>query len=180
MNRLKNRYEKEIKKKLKVDLGNKNLMSVPYIEKVVVNMGIGDLIKNKESVDKAIEEMAAITGQKPSVQKARVSVASFGIRRGMPVGLRVTLRGEKMYFFLDKLFSIVMPRLRDFRGVSKKSMDSNGNYSLGVSEHSVFPEIDLAKSTPHGLEITIVVKKSDMKSATKLLEYLGMPFKKAE
>lgn len=180
MIRLKQKYEKEVKKKLKSDFGYKNDMAVPFVEKVVVNMGIGDLASDKGALEAARNEIAAITGQVPSIQNAKVSVASFGVRRGMPVGLKATLRGEKMYVFLDKLFSVVLPRLRDFRGVSDESFDEGGNYTLGVSEHAVFPEIDLVKSKPHGLEITIVTKNADGKSAKSLLENLGMPFRKSE
>ena len=138
------------------------------------------MTKSKELKDKLGNDLEVITGQKPSIRMAKLSIASFGIRRGMPVGLSVTLRGERMYDFLDKLFSITLPRLRDFRGVSLKSFDKSGNYTIGLSEHTIFPEIDVTKAaSPHGIEITIVVKSANPEKSKKLLEYLGMPFEKA-
>ncbi|OGM21249.1 50S ribosomal protein L5 [Candidatus Woesebacteria bacterium RIFCSPHIGHO2_01_FULL_38_9b] len=180
MIRLKQKYQKEVISQLLKEIEVKNNMAVPKIEKVVVNMGIGEVAKNKEMLDQVKKDMAVITGQMPQIRGAKVSVASFGIRRGMPVGLRVTLRSEKMYSFLDKLFSIVLPRLRDFRGVSKSSFDRQGNYTLGIVEHTVFPEIDITKSQSRGLEITIVTKSKDIEESMKLLELLGMPFEKGE
>lgn len=181
MNRLKERYNKEIKATLTKDLGVKNVMSLPKLIKVVVNMGIGEAAKSKQAMEALQKDIATITGQFPSTRNAKVSIASFSLRAGMPVGLSVTLRGEKMYSFLDRLFSIVLPRLRDFRGVSDKSFDKQGNYTLGVVEHTVFPEIDTAKSgTPHGMEITIVTTSKSMLKSKKLLELLGMPFQKGE
>ncbi|KKQ41757.1 MAG: 50S ribosomal protein L5 [Microgenomates group bacterium GW2011_GWC1_37_8] len=180
MIRLKQKYQKEVISQLLKEIEVKNNMAVPKIEKVVVNMGIGEVAKNKEMLDQVKKDMAVITGQMPQIRGAKVSVASFGIRRGMPVGLRVTLRNEKMYSFLDKLFSIVLPRLRDFRGVSKSSFDRQGNYTLGIVEHTVFPEIDITKSQSRGLEITIVTKSKDIEKSMKLLELLGMPFEKGE
>lgn len=179
MNRLKEKYNSEIKQIIKKEFNIKNDMSVPKLLKVVVNMGIGDAGKNQQQIDALKRDVAAICGQMPSVRNARVSIASFNLRAGMPVGLAVTLRGEKMYAFLDRLFSIVLPRLRDFRGVSDKSFDTNGNYTLGLAEHTVFPEIDTAKSpNPHGLEISIVISGGDVVQSKKLLELLGMPFVK--
>ena len=180
MIRLKQKYQKEVISQLLKEIEVKNNMAVPKIEKVVVNMGIGEVAKNKEMLDQVKKDMAVITGQMPQIRGAKVSVASFGIRRGMPDGLRVTLRSEKMYSFLDKLFSIVLPRLRDFRGVSKSSFDRQGNYTLGIVEHTVFPEIDITKSQSRGLEITIVTKSKDIEESMKLLELLGMPFEKGE
>lgn len=176
--RLKERYIKEIAPQLSKEFSIKNKFAYPKVTKVIINMGVGEAIKNKELMQTLKKDMATITGQTPSTRKAKVSVASFGVRRGMPVGLKVTLRGSRMYFFLDKLFSIVLPRLRDFRGVSSKSFDKNGNYTLGIVEHTVFPEIDLAKSQPRGLEITIVTSTDKVDEAQKLLELLGMPFEK--
>ena len=150
----------------------------PSCKKVIVNMGIGEHMKNKERREQLIGDLAAITGQKPSVRDAKVSVASFGLRRGQPVGLKVTLRGRRMYDFLEKLFSVVLPRIRDFRGVSLKSFDKHGNYTLGIAEHVVFPEIDLAKGQPHGLEITIVTDTDEKDLSLALLTKLGMPFEK--
>ena len=178
MSRLKQKYDKEILKVLQSEFDIKNLLSAPRVLKVVVNMGIGAAIKNKELITKAAEDMAAITGQKPSVREAKISVASFSLRKGMKVGLKTTLRGERMYDFLDKLFSIVLPRLRDFRGLSKKSFDSQANYTIGISDNTVFPEMDLAKTNPLGLEITIVTNPNENEQAAKLLTLLGMPFEK--
>lgn len=177
MNRLKQKLE-ENKPKLVKELDLKNKFALPKIEKVVVNMGVGEASKNKEFIEQAKKDLMAITGQVPQIRPAKVSVASFGIRRGAPVGLRVTLRDERMYSFLDKLFSIVIPRLRDFRGLSLKSFDKYGNYSMGFAEHTVFPEIDIGKTQAKGLEITIVVRNSDKEKSKKLLELLGMPFEK--
>jgi large subunit ribosomal protein L5 len=176
--RLKEKYQKEVVKKLVEELNIKNVMQVPKIEKVVVNSGLGDAQKNKEGFERLKNDIALITGQCPSVRKARVSVASFGLRKGSPVGLKVTLRGIKMYDFLDKLFSVVLPRLRDFRGVKKNSFDKNGNYTIGIVEHNIFPEIDITKSSLRGLEVTIVVKSGSVPESFRLLELLGMPFEK--
>mgnify|MGYP001559215326 CR=1 FL=1 len=178
--RLKEKYTKEVVSILSKDFGIKDRLAIPSLAKVVINMGVGDAAKSKERMEHLKKDLAAISGQKPSVRSAKISVASFGTRIGMPVGLKVTLRKERMYAFLDRLFSTVLPRLRDFRGVSRKSFDKGGNYTLGVTEHTVFPEIDLAKSQPHGLEITIVTNTEDIKKAEKLLELLGMPFEKGE
>lgn len=178
---LKEKFETEIVKTLMKDLSLKTPMAVPRVTKVVVNMGIGDAAKNKEVVQKSKETLAAITGQQPSVRAARVSIAGFGIRKGMPVGLAVTLRGKRMYDFLQKLFSIVLPRLRDFKGLPLKSFDSSGNYTIGIDEYTVFPEVDLGRvSGVRGLEITIVTSTNDPRKAKRLLELLGMPFEKKE
>lgn len=177
--RLKEKYEKEVLSILKEEFDIKNRSAIPKVEKVVLNMGAGEISKEKELKELLLRDLAIISGQIPSVRLAKVSVAAFGIRLGMPVGLSVTLRGERMYAFLDKLFSIVLPRLRDFRGLSVKSFDKGGNYTLGFSEHTVFPEIDSAKSNkPRGLEVTIVTNTQDQKEAERLLELLGMPFEK--
>lgn len=176
--RLRIRYEKEIVPTLTKEFGIKNRMDVPKITKIVINSGVGEATKNKEILQKVKSDLANITGQLPSVKAARVSVASFGLRKGMPVGVKVTLRGERMYSFFDKLVSIVLPRLRDFRGVSNKSFDKSGNYTLGIKEHSVFPEIDISKSSPRGFEITIVSSGNDPEKSKRLLELLGMPFGK--
>lgn len=179
MSRLKEKYIKEIRPFLKKELGIENINAVPEVRKVVINMGAGEISKEKELKEALSRDLAQITGQVPSVRVAKVSVAAFGIRIGMPVGLSATLRGVRMYDFLDKLFSIVLPRLRDFRGVSSASFDKNGNYTLGFSEHTVFPEIDQAKSAkPKGFEITIVVSGDSPEKSKRLLELLGMPFAK--
>lgn len=178
--RLRKKYQQEIIPLLKKEFGAKNDMAIPKISKIVINTGIGDAAKNKEGFEQMKKDLAAITGQMPSVRAAKVSVASFSLRQGMPVGLKVTLRGNRMYDFLDKLVSIVLPRLRDFRGVSLKSFDKNGNYSLGISGHTVFPEIDLIKSSARGLEVTIVTSVNDVEKSRKLLELLGIPFAKTQ
>jgi large subunit ribosomal protein L5 len=187
MNRLKEKYNKEIKSALAKDLTIKNQMALPKLIKVVVNMGVGEAAKSKQAMEALQKDMSAITGQAPSTRNAKVSIATFSLRAGMPVGLSVTLRGERMFSFLDRLFSIVLPRLRDFRGVSLKSFDKQGNYTLGIAEHTVFPEIDPTKSAqPHGMEITIVTNGGDVRGEADtavvksklLLEKLGMPFQK--
>jgi len=178
ISRLKEKYQKEIKPNLSKEFGIKNDMAQPKVTKVVINVGVGEAVKNKEIIGQLKKDLAAITGQLPSVRLAKVSVASFGLRRGMPVGLTVTLRGNRSYVFLDKLFSIVLPRLRDFRGLSAESFDKSGNYTLGLTEHTVFPEIDITKSQAKGLEITIVTNAKDVEKSKKLLELMGMPFEK--
>ncbi len=179
MSQLKKFYQDKVRKLLAQELGIKNPLAVPRLTKIVVNMGTQDDLKDKGQLQKLSADLAAITGQTPQITKARVSVASFGIRAGMPVGLRVTLRKDRMYDFFQKLVSIVLPRLRDFRGVSPKSFDTRGNFSLGFPEYTVFPEIDLAKvDKPRGLEVTIVTSANDPKKAKRLLELLGMPFEK--
>lgn len=176
---LKQKYIEDILPKLAAEFSTKNIMSLPRIEKVVVNMGTGDRLRDKAAREKLMSELAAITGQKPKVQAARMSVSGFGIREGMPVGLTVTLRRSRMYAFLERLAVVVLPRFRDFRGLPSKGFDKGGNYTLGVAEHTVFPEIDLAKTDrPHGLEITIVIKNSNPEKSKLLLEMLGMPFEK--
>lgn len=178
MSRLKIKYQEVIVPKLTKELGIKNKLGVPKIVKIVINQGIGEVAKNKEQLLKAKQVLAALSGQTPQVKKARISVASFDVRLGMVVGLKVTLRGDRMYEFLDRLISIVMPRIRDFRGVPKKSFDKNGNYTLGIEDVSVFPEVDAAKIVVKGMEITLVVNSKDVKSAQRLFELIGMPFEK--
>jgi|SRR3989344_8025624 len=180
MGRLKDKYQKEVVPVLLQEFGSKNKMSLPKVAKVVINMGIGEVAKNKEALEQVKKDIAQISGQQPQIRPAKISVASFGVRRGMPVGLRVTLRGEKAYVFLDKLFSIVLPRLRDFRGVSRTSFDKEGNYTLGISEYTVFPEIDITKSQPRGLEITLVTNLKDVEKSRRLLELMGVPFAKEQ
>jgi len=181
INRLQEKYEKEVKAALIKEFNIKNTFAVPKVEKVVVNMGVGSLSKNQQAMDALKKDLSLITGQSPSVRNAKVSIASFSLRAGMPVGLSATLRGERMYSFLDRLFSIVLPRLRDFRGVSDKSFDKMGNYTLAFSEHTVFPEIDSTKSaSAHGFEISIVTTAKDKDTSKRLLELLGMPFEKGE
>lgn len=176
--RLQEKYEKEAVKTLVSEFKIKNKMAVPRLNKVVLNIGIGSVAKNKELVEILRKDLAAISGQKPATKVAKVSIASFGLRRGMPVGIAVTLRREMMYSFLDRLFSVVLPRLRDFRGVSRESFDKRGNYTLGIAEHTVFPEADITKGAPHGFEVTIVVNSGQKEMSERLLELLGMPFEK--
>ncbi len=179
MNRLKEKYEKEVKSVLAKELNVKNKLAIPRMEKIVVNMGVGEAAKNQATIDALKRDVAQITGQAPSIRNAKVSIASFSLRAGQPVGLAVTLRGEKMYSFFDRLVSIVLPRLRDFRGVPTKSFDAFGNYTLGFAEHTVFPEIDPTKSAAsHGLEISIVTTAKNKEDAMKFLELMGMPFEK--
>lgn len=154
-------------------------MREPKIVKIVVNMGVGELSKKSPELEKASSELAAITGQKPAIRTARISVAGFNIRRGMPVGLKITLRGKRALDFLKKLIRITFPRLRDFRGVEVKSFDKSGNYTLGISDHTVFTEIDIGKiDKPKGLEITIVTDAGNPEKGKELLEKMGMPFAK--
>lgn len=177
---VKEKYE-QTKSQMAEEFGIKNANALPKLEKIVVNMGVGGLLKDKAQMDKAAEELSMITGQKAQPRPAKKSIAGFSIRAGMPVGLRVTLRGDRMYSFLDKLISIVFPRLRDFRGISTKGFDNSGNYSLGFSEQTMFPEIDIAKvEKAKGLEITIVTTAKTKEAGKKLLEHLGMPFEKVD
>jgi len=176
---LKKKYQEEIAPKLAKGFGLKNRLAVPKVEKVVINLGIGEGADDKDVIDKASQDLSVITGQKPKVARARVSIAGFKLQEGAPIGLVTTLRGKRMYDFLEKLFKIVLPRLRDFRGLPTKSFDGQGNYNLGISEYTVFPEIDYSKvGKARGLEITIVTNTQDNQKAKKLLELLGMPFEK--
>lgn len=173
-------YQEKIAPALYKEYGLKSSMATPRVLKVVVNMGIGAHKESKEGIDMAQSELATITGQKPSVRRSKTSVAGFTMRRGQPVGLAVTLRGKRMYDFLEKLFTIVLPRVRDFRGVPRKSFDNSGNYTLGIPEHTIFPEVNLAKvSKLYGFEITIVTNCKKEQSL-RLLEQMGMPFAKEE
>ena len=177
--RLKELYQTEVRKKLQDEFQIKNPMAVPKIEKVVLNMGMGEAISNSKILDSAVEELATITGQKPVVTKAKKSIAAFKLREGVPIGTMVTLRGEKMYEFLDRLISVALPRVRDFRGVPTKSFDGRGNYTLGIRDHLIFPEIDPVKvDKPKGMNITIVTTAKTDEQARSLLRELGMPFAK--
>lgn len=179
MNRLREKYQKEIKETLAKELGIKNPLAVPKLTKVVVNMGVGDLIKNQNGMEALRKDLGQIVGQNPSIRNAKLSIASFNIRAGMPVGISATLRGDRMYSFLDRLFSIVLPRLRDFRGIPGTSFDNSGNYTFGLLEHTVFPEIDVTKSAAaHGMEVTVVTTAKDKAASKRLLELLGCPFEK--
>ncbi|MCG1011458.1 50S ribosomal protein L5 [Tepidanaerobacter sp. GT38] len=177
MSRLKDKYLNEVVPALKQKFNYKNIMEVPRLEKVVINMGINDARENPKAIESATNDLAAITGQKPIVTKARKSIAAFKIREGMPIGVKVTLRAEKMYDFLDKLFNINLPRVRDFRGVSPDSFDGRGNYTLGIREQLIFPEIDYDKiDKVRGMDITIVTTAKTDEEARELLKNLGMPF----
>jgi large subunit ribosomal protein L5 len=152
---------------------------VPKVDKIVINMGVGEAVQNTKSLDSAVEELQTIAGQKPVITKAKKSIAGFRLREGMPIGAKVTLRGERMYDFLDKLIAISLPRVRDFRGVSKKSFDGRGNYTLGVKEQLIFPEIDYDKvSKVRGMDIVIVTTANSDEEARELLTQFGMPFQK--
>jgi large subunit ribosomal protein L5 len=177
--RLKELYMKDVRKKLQDEFKIENIMAVPKIEKIVLNMGIGEAISNMKVLDNAVEELNTIAGQKPIITKAKKSIASFKLREGVPIGTMVTLRGEKMYEFLDRLINIALPRVRDFRGVPTRAFDGRGNYTLGVRDHLIFPEIDYSKvDKPKGMNITIVTTAKTDEHARTLLRELGMPFGK--
>ncbi|MBU9720212.1 MULTISPECIES: 50S ribosomal protein L5 [Bacillaceae] len=179
MNRLQERYRKEIVPALTEKFNYSSVMEVPKVEKIVINMGIGDAVQNSKVLDKAVEELTAISGQKPLITKAKKSIAGFKLREGMPIGAKVTLRGERMYAFLDKLVSVSLPRVRDFRGVSKKAFDGRGNYTLGVKEQLIFPEIDYDKvDKVRGMDIVVVTTAKSDEEARELLTQMGMPFQK--
>jgi large subunit ribosomal protein L5 len=176
--RLKEKYATEIKPQLQKELGIENVMAVPRIEKIVINMGLGEATQNVKIMDPLIADLGAIAGQKPVVTKAKKSIAAFKLREGMPIGAMVTLRGDAMYEFLDRLISIALPRVRDFRGVSSKSFDGRGNYTLGLRDQLIFPEIDYAKVDKiKGMNVTIVTSAKDDNGARTLLKYFGMPFR---
>ena len=177
--RLKERYAKEVAPALRKELGIDNPMAIPRVEKVVLNMGLGEAVANPKMLDGAIEELSAIAGQRAVVTKAKKSIATYKLRAGMPIGARVTLRGERMYEFLDRLINIALPRVRDFRGVPTKAFDGRGNYTLGIRDHFIFPEIDYAKTDKSkGLNVTIVTTAGRDDRARQLLKELGMPFGK--
>ena len=179
MNRLKEKYTKEIVPALMSKFNYTSVMQAPKVDKIVINMGVGDAVANAKALDNAVEELTLVTGQKPVVTRAKKSIAGFRLREGMPIGAKVTLRGERMYEFLDKLVSVSLPRVRDFRGVSKKSFDGRGNYTLGVKEQLIFPEIDYDKvSKVRGMDIVIVTTANTDEEARELLTQLGMPFQK--
>jgi large subunit ribosomal protein L5 len=176
--RLRTRYEKEVSQSLMKDLDLKNPMAVPRLHKIVVNMGVGEATQNAKLIDPAVNELGQITGQKPVTTKAKKSIAAFKVREGMPIGAMVTLRGDRMYEFFDRLVSIVLPRVRDFRGVSTKSFDGRGNYTLGLHDQLIFPEIDYAKVDKlKGMNVTIVTTARSDDQARSLLKHLGMPFR---
>ena len=178
--RLKQRYREEIVDKLREEFGYTNVMQVPGLTKIVVNMGVGDAAKDSKLIDGAIRDLATVTGQKPQVTKARKSIAQFKLREGMPIGAHVTLRGDRMWEFLDRLLSLALPRIRDFRGLSPRQFDGNGNYTFGLNEQSMFHEIDQDKiDRVRGMDITVVTTAKTDDEGRALLRNLGFPFKEA-
>jgi len=176
--RLKERYRKEIVPALMKEFSYSNIMQAPVVHKIVINIGMGEAIQNQKAMENAVRDLSDITGQRPVVTKAKRSVASFKLREGMPIGCTVTLRGDRMYDFLDKLVSVALPRLRDFQGVSRDSFDGRGNYTLGIREQLVFPEINYDKiDKVRGMEITIVTTAHTDEEGRRLLQLVGMPFK---
>lgn len=179
MSRLKEKYQKEITPALMSKFNYNSVMQVPQVDKIVVNMGVGEAVSNSKALDSAIEDLTLLSGQKPVVTRAKKSIAGFRLREGMPIGAKVTLRGNRMYEFLDKLVSVSLPRVRDFRGVSKKAFDGRGNYTLGIKEQLIFPEIDYDKvSKVRGMDIVIVTTANTDEEARELLTQMGMPFQK--
>jgi large subunit ribosomal protein L5 len=178
--RLKDKYQKEVVPALKKEFGYANIMAVPKVEKVVVNMGLGEATSNAKLVDTGADELARITGQKPVVRRAKKSIAAFKVRKGMPIGTMVTLRGERMWEFLDRLMNIALPRVRDFKGVSPKGFDGRGNYTLGLRDQLLFPEIDYMKvDKARGMNVSVVTTAKTDEEARKLLQFIGMPFRQS-
>ncbi|MGE5529626.1 MAG: 50S ribosomal protein L5 [Patescibacteria group bacterium] len=178
MSRLRDKYQKEVMPALKERFGFKNVMEIPRLEKVVINMGVGEATGDAKAIDSAVADLTAISGQKPIVTRAKKSIAAFKVRTGMPIGVKVTLRGQRMYEFLDKLFNTALPRIRDFRGVSPKSFDGRGNYTLGLREQLIFPEINYDKvDKVRGMDVVIVSTARTDEHALELLRLLGMPFR---
>ncbi|MCL6476845.1 MAG: 50S ribosomal protein L5 [Peptococcaceae bacterium] len=180
MSRLKEKYKNDVIKAMMQKFGYKNIMEVPKLEKVIINVGVGEAIQNSKALDAAVNDIATITGQRPVITKAKKSIAAFKLRQGMKIGCKVTLRGDRMYHFVDKLFSVALPRVRDFRGVSPKSFDGRGNYSMGVREQLIFPEIEYDKiDKVRGMDIIFVTTARTDEEARELLRLLGMPFRAA-
>ncbi|MRI81038.1 50S ribosomal protein L5 [Fundicoccus ignavus] len=178
-NRLKAKYTNDVTPKLVEQFNYTSVMQVPKVEKIVVNMGVGDAVSNAKNLDKAVDELTLLTGQKPVITKAKKSIAGFRLREGMPIGAKVTLRGERMYDFLDKLITVSLPRVRDFQGISNKAFDGRGNYTLGVKEQLIFPEISYDNvDKVRGMDIVIVTTANTDEESHALLKELGMPFKK--
>ncbi|MTE11498.1 50S ribosomal protein L5 [Nocardia aurantiaca] len=176
--RLKQRYREEIKPALNEEFNYANVMQIPGVVKVVVNMGVGDAARDAKLINGAVADLTLITGQKPEIRKATKSIAQFKLREGMPIGAKVTLRGDRMWEFLDRLISIALPRIRDFRGLSPKQFDGHGNYTFGLSEQSMFHEIDVDKiDRPRGMDITVVTTATNNEEGRALLKHLGFPFK---
>lgn len=179
MSRLRDDYENEIKKALTEKFGYKNVMQIPRLDKIVINMGVGEAKENAKIMESAVKDMTTISGQKPVVTKAKKSVANFKLREGMPIGCKVTLRGERMYEFADRLINLALPRVRDFRGVSAESFDGRGNYALGLKEQIIFPEIEYDKvDKVRGMDIIFVTTAQTDEEARELLRLFGMPFKR--
>lgn len=179
MSRLKELYKNEIMDAMTKKFGYKNVMEVPKLDKIVINMGVGDAVSNAKNLDEAVEELTLISGQKPVITRAKKSIAGFRLREGMAIGAKVTLRGQRMYEFLDKLVSVSLPRVRDFHGVSKRAFDGRGNYTLGVREQLIFPEIDFDNvNKVRGMDIVIVTTANTDEESKELLTQLGMPFAK--
>jgi len=178
MSRLKDKYQKEVAPALKKEFGYANTMAIPKLRKVVVNMGLGEATSNAKIVDTAADELSKITGQKATVRRAKKSIAAFKVREGMPIGAMVTLRGERMYEFLDRLMSIALPRVRDFKGISPKGFDGRGNYTLGLRDQIIFPEIDYMKvDKARGMNVSVVTSAKTDEEARKLLQLIGLPFR---
>ena len=176
--RLKAKYQKDVVPALQKEFGYKNVMAVPKIEKVVVNMGLGEATSNAKIIDTGADELARITGQKPVTRRAKKSIAAFKVRKGQPVATMVTLRGERMWEFLDRLMSIALPRVRDFKGVSPRGFDGRGNYTLGLRDQLLFPEIDYMKvDKARGMNVSVVTTAKTDEEARKLLQFIGMPFR---
>ena len=178
MNRLRERYQQDVVPALRMEFGYNNIMAVPKVEKVVINMGLGEATSNAKIVDTGADELARITGQKPVTRRAKKSIAAFKVRRGMPIASMVTLRGDRMWEFLDRLLNIALPRVRDFKGVSPKGFDGRGNYTLGLRDQIIFPEIDYMKvDKSRGMNVSVVTTAKTDEEARKLLQFIGMPFR---
>ena len=181
MTRLKEKYQKEVVPALQKEFGYKNVMAVPRLEKIVVNMGLGEATANAKLIDTGADEVARITGQKPVTRRAKKSIAAFKVRKGMPIATMVTLRGERMWEFLDRLMSIALPRVRDFKGVSPRGFDGRGNYTLGLRDQLLFPEIDYMKvDKARGMNVSVVTTAKTDEEARKLLQFIGMPFRQTD
>ncbi|STC69632.1 50S ribosomal protein L5 [Corynebacterium pilosum] len=176
--RLKTRYKEEIRGKMGEEFGYDNIMQVPGLTKIVVNMGVGDAARDSKVINGALEDLTAITGQKPQLRRAKTSIANFKLREGMPIGAKVTLRGDRMWEFLDRLLTVALPRIRDFRGLSDQQFDGHGNYTFGLTEQTMFYEIDVDKiDRPRGMDITVVTTATNNDEGRALLRHLGFPFK---
>jgi large subunit ribosomal protein L5 len=179
--RLLEKYEKEVLPALRESLGRTNKLELPRLEKIVVNMGVGDAVQEKKFLETAVDALGQITGQKPQITAARKAIAGFRLREGLPIGCKVTLRGRRMYEFMDRLIALALPRVRDFRGVNRRAFDGNGNYSLGLAEQLVFPELNPDKfSRPQGMNVTFVVTNATDAESREFLERMGMPFQSDE